>query len=208
MRITAEVRWFWPGTLPKDFRDWFIGAAWPVPAVSETRTDQYLLERGPDDLGIKKRGGAGIEIKGLVEQRRTVVSLAGCECQIEIWCKWPTASIKLSHATLVHLTKRRWSRQFQVGASDCAEISTRSDAKRDSGCDVEIAALLAPDGTDWWSFGLESFGLLDEVETNLLATACRIEEKGPPRLADGLPCGYPAWLRSFPPSARPIDVIA
>jgi hypothetical protein len=44
MRLTAEIRWFWP-------------------CSSKTRVDEYLRDPDQDSLGIKKRGRGEVEIK-------------------------------------------------------------------------------------------------------------------------------------------------
>jgi len=68
MRITAEIRWFWPGRPPSAFAEWFTaaGPSWGNASEARTRTT-YLRDHAESALGIKKRGdGDGVEIKGLI----------------------------------------------------------------------------------------------------------------------------------------------
>jgi hypothetical protein len=66
MRLTAEIRWFWPDRPPQELHAWFVGAgaAWVAAGASKTRVDEYLRDPDQDSLGIKKRGGGDVEIKG------------------------------------------------------------------------------------------------------------------------------------------------
>jgi hypothetical protein len=50
------------------------------------------LDEDQSELGIKNRGGAGVEIKGLVERRAATLNVAGCSGPIEIWAKWAAAA--------------------------------------------------------------------------------------------------------------------
>jgi hypothetical protein len=69
MRLTAEIRWFWPDRPPPEFHGWFVGAGatWTAAGSTKTRGDEYL--RDQDSLGIKNRGRSDVEIKGLISHR-------------------------------------------------------------------------------------------------------------------------------------------
>jgi hypothetical protein len=200
MRVTAEIRWFWKDAPPQAFHDWFVGGGldWAPQAGSETRTDEYLVDKDQHELGIKKRGGSGVEIKGMVGRGTGTLEIAGCSCAIEFWAKWPS-SLVLPNASLVKVEKRRWSRKFRVAQGACAELSgSQEETKRQSGCDVEVTALGTPDGTAWWTFGFEAFGALDSVGSDLAAVVKTMKGRRPPRLAAGRASGYPSWLASLP----------
>ena len=67
MRITAEMRWFWPGQCPPDLEDWFFKPS-PRAGGGQLRCDEYVQQsNGSAEVGIKKRGSkAGVEVKGLI----------------------------------------------------------------------------------------------------------------------------------------------
>jgi hypothetical protein len=67
MRLTAEIRWFWPDRPPGIpclvCRRWCsLGAV----GASKTRVDEYLRDPDQDSLGIKKSGGGDVE--GLISR--------------------------------------------------------------------------------------------------------------------------------------------
>ena len=80
MRLTAEIRWFWPDRPPQKFHDWFVGAGatWTAAGSTKTRVDEYLRDPDQDSLGIKKRGRGDVEIKGLISRRDKHLDFAGC----------------------------------------------------------------------------------------------------------------------------------
>ena len=65
--------------------EWFTaaGPSWGSASEARTRTDAYLRDHAESALGIKKRGG--VEIKGLISTRPTVLALAGCVCPVGLW---------------------------------------------------------------------------------------------------------------------------
>jgi CHAD domain len=70
MRLTAEIRWFWPDRPPQEFHAWFVGAgaAWGQPARAKHVSTSHLRDPDQDSLGIKKSGGGDVEIKGLISR--------------------------------------------------------------------------------------------------------------------------------------------
>jgi len=64
---TTELRWFVPGPLPAQIRNWFIGST----GVVEVRRDNYLVDDRVD-IGIKRRAHTTLELK----VRQTVESWA------------------------------------------------------------------------------------------------------------------------------------
>ena len=55
MRVTAEMRWFWPGQCPPDLESWFFKST-PRAGGGQPRCDQYVRPSNGSELGIKKRG--------------------------------------------------------------------------------------------------------------------------------------------------------
>jgi hypothetical protein len=196
MRMTAEIRWFWAGRPPPSFAAWFraAGPSWGGASDSKTRIDEYLREPVQTTLGIKRRGGSqGVEIKGLISTRPTVLELAGCACPIGLWGKW-SAAFALDPNGLIKVAKQRWMRKFEVGGGTVRELAATESAERSSGCDLELTLLEGPDGTPWWTVGFEAFGAFDEVEDDLTATLAVVQRRSPPLLPAGQASGYPGWL--------------
>ena len=196
MRMSAEIRWFWAGRPPRPFEEWFkaAGPAWGRASDSKTRTDAYLRDPAQSVLGIKMRGGGnGVEIKGLISQRPTMLELAGCAAAIGLWGKWPS-SVALEEGQLIKIAKQRWMRKFRVRDGDVTELPAAESAPRLAGCDVELTLLEGPDGSAWWTLGFEAFGAFDRVEADLIATVAVMVRRAPPLLAGGEASGYPGWL--------------
>lgn len=196
MRMTAEIRWFWSGRPPRDFDAWFrtAGPSWDRASDSKTRTDAYLRDHAQTVLGIKQRGGStGVEIKGLISTRATLLELAGCAAPVGLWGKWPS-TLALDQRRLIRIEKQRWMRKFCVEAGAARELPTGDASLRTCGCDVELTLLEGPDGSLWWTLGFEAFGAFDRVEEDLAATVAALTRRSPPRLNDGQANGYPGWL--------------
>ena len=196
MRVTAELRWFWQGSPAPAFKEWFVatGPAWPAAVEGDIRTDEYLRDPDQNEVGIKKRGGAAVEVKGLVAQRASMLGLAGCAAPVELWAKWRSKALKLPASERIAIDKKRWMRRCAVVAGRAAEIQGDAPATRSSGCDVELTLLTLPDGVRWWTFAFEAFGALDQIETDLAATVALMESRRPPVIPPGQAAGYPAWL--------------
>jgi hypothetical protein len=192
-RVTAEVRWFWPGPIPRDLQDWFKSSShWLGPVSSETRVDEYLRHGSQKDLGIKRRNGL-VEIKGLVANERHAVAFVNCESVITLWSKWSTRSLDLSRSALIPIRKHRLLRRFIRGHAGIVETAA-GNPRPANGCDFEITALEGPESSRWWTLGFESSGPLGEVELNLVATVVLVGDYDPPKIESGIAQSYPGWL--------------
>ena len=129
MRLTAEIRWFWPDRPPQEFHGWFVGAgtAWTATGSTKTRVDEYLRDPDQDSLGIKKRGRGDVEIKGLISRRDKHLDFAGCTSPIEFWAKWACRTLDLDGLPLVRVEKQRWKRSFSVHVGAVSEVATSSE---------------------------------------------------------------------------------
>jgi hypothetical protein len=87
MRLTTEIRRFWPDRPPQEFHGWFVGvgAAWTAAGSIKTRVDEYVRDPDQDSLGIKKRGRGEVEIKGLISRRDKHLKFA------KFSAAWPSA---------------------------------------------------------------------------------------------------------------------
>ena len=199
MRLTAEIRWFWPDRPPPEFHGWFVGdgAAWIAAGSSKTRVDEYLLDPDQDSLGIKKRGRGDVEIKGLISRRDKHLDFAGCTSPIEFWAKWASRTLDLDGLPLIRVEKQRWKRSFSVHAGAVSELATSSEpVPCQSGCDAELTLLKGPDMAPWWTLGFEAYGELDEVEAVLSRTVSLMARRCPPPLTPGEAIGYATWIKS------------
>jgi hypothetical protein len=201
MLISAELRWFWRGSLPSALEAWFRSGAL-ASGGGKLRNDEYLMDPLQRELGIKKRSGrAGIEIKGLVEVRaRLLMPLDGC---VQVWTKWTSKALTIDHLPRLVVQKTRWLRKFDTSGSAVRELELDADERlRDEamplpeqGCHVELVDLSFGNEPEHWStFGFEAFGPLNTVERSLQRTIASMAPLGPDALAGGLEMSYPEWL--------------
>lgn len=194
MFATAEVRWFFPGSIPDDARAWFRTVAGTP--ETEARTDRYVLPTAPEGLGVKWRSGR-LEVKRLAEvvgEERFHERVAG---RVERWRKWsfplaPEADLAEPAGDWVEVAKRRQVRYFvaEDGAVRWAEDGECSA----HACGLELGEVRVGDEV-WWSVCLEAFGG-DEaaLPDRLRRVAAHVVAAEPPELGAGHALSYPAWL--------------
>lgn len=212
MQVSAEVRWFQVGSVPKDLREWFCEPAHDFPhpvGGGRRRQDIYLLLREPE-LGIKSRGGKkGLEVKGLVDVLPQPVHFGQVVVVPLVFCKWSSPHLKFANLPAVETVKIRWLRKFdtaetelreiRLGGGDFGEDPIMMEERPDVGCNVELTIVSKGDET-WWTFGAESFafgqpgrsvelvgqGLLRAIQA--LAGHAKIDLRGAQYL------GYAEWI--------------
>lgn len=203
MFVSAEVRWFWKDAAPAAVDSWFRSGTCP-PGGGTPRTDEYLLETGQRELGVKQRGAtSSVEVKGLVELRgRSPAAFAG---RVQIWCKWTSEALTIDHLPRVSLHKTRLIRKYDTAGTavtevelDAAERPRHDPARRlERGCQLELVALRVGDRHETWSsLGFEAFGELDTVEDSLHRIVAQLARNAPP-LTLGTELSYPEWLDTF-----------
>ncbi len=208
MQVSAEIRWFWPGSPPPTFQDWFWDAHAQrhecPPGGGNWRSDEYSREAGQIELGLKYRGSTkGVEVKGLVAVIPSGLVASPFSGPIEIWTKWISQVLELNPNSTVTTEKRRWLRKFDTAQGVPKEIPL-DDHERpiDSqplpvqGCNVELTLVKLPQNNFWWTFGFEAFGSPQTVESNLLLIAGIIADRRPPGLGSAIRASYPAWLNN------------
>ena len=200
MQVSAEIRYWWRNAEPGGLAEWFSAGDF-APGGGAARVDEYLRQPGQAELGIKRRGEKpGVEIKGLVAlgRERAAEPFPG---QVEIWCKWASAAIRIDPAAAIAISKQRRLRKFATEAGEAREIAL--DARElpasgeplpAAGCNVEWTALRLPDGALWWTLGFEAFGPLGSVERHLEMGIAAMAARHPPELKPDLVASYPAWL--------------
>lgn len=209
MLLTAELRWFYRGTLPEEVLHWFeqdcLGEQLQPP---EEREDLYLYSPGCDYLGIKLRQGR-LEIKWRKAELGVVRFGDRVEGKAEKWGKWlcedPTAeSFQLTtvvgEKAWVSVKKVRFlrkasltQRQYQVlpGESITPVSVTESI---DQGCTVELTQL-GINGNAWWSLAFEAEGKDDCLMDNLQAVANWVfKSYHGSKLQGEDSYAYPTWL--------------
>jgi hypothetical protein len=185
MFLSAEVRWFHAGPTPPAVLAWFQGAA-GEPALQARRVDAYLPLPGIDSLGIKLREGR-IEVKqrlrayGLFHPHPRVAGW------LEGWRKWSFGLaaaggggtvLPLLAPSWIAVEKTRRLRRYRV--EDRGAVAPMSaDAYPERGCDWELTAIRATNGT-WWSLSLVVDHILSVTE--------------PQTLQEDDSRGYPDWL--------------
>jgi hypothetical protein len=160
---TFELRWFVPGPLPAEVRNWFIGST----GVVEIRRDSYLVDDRVD-VGIKRRGETTLELKV-----RQAVELwadlgAGLAGPLEWWRKWTPAEDLVEIPTSgrwIDVDKSIIKRRFSPNGT---EVAFTTDPEVDPGCDVEVASVSAA-GIDAWTLAFAAFGPPPGRRANILA---------------------------------------
>jgi hypothetical protein len=208
MRVTTEIRWFWPFHPPAGLENWFRqpdrhGCA---AGGGGTRQDQYLLDPTQTELGVKHRAGmAGVEIKGLVavlEARLDTPPFAG---RIELWTKWGFAPLSLNEGATIVTAKQRWLRTFDTTGPHPVEIALGRDEQPLElhrsvpvrGCNVELTKVSLPRDDVWWTLGFEAFGTIGTVVNDLRAVVVVLSAREPPSLGQAQPASYPVWLQEL-----------
>jgi hypothetical protein len=102
----------------------------------------------------------------------------------------------------VAVTKTRWLRKFDTSKFVRSEIPLDPNGKPKTGyslpvegCNVELTEVqIAGHFGTWWTLGLETFGDLESVSTNLTLVASPDKPVLVCVVASGAFLSYPAWL--------------
>jgi hypothetical protein len=209
LQPSAELRWFWPNTLPTEVQAWYFAAE--TVGGGGLRRDEYFIGSGHSELGIKRRDVRPenptplIEIKGLVDVIKPGLELRSGNAGLELWSKWACSGIDFSAGNSLYLNKRRWLRKFSISGQIITEVPLDIMEKPldanvvlpFEGCNVELTKV-ALDGsaeTEWFTFGLEAFGPLHSVLHNLRQTSQHLKIGSLSDLSPEHQMSYPAWLK-------------
>jgi hypothetical protein len=199
MYPTAEVRWFFRGTIAPAVAAWFRRSE-QVLEEELPRVDHYLRQVGTDSLNIKLREGR-LEVKQR-QQAGTVVQfhprVAG---RVERWRKWsfelaeaagPGLQPEIMTPHWIAVEKRRTLRRYRLEGERVVRVLPAELPEQ--GCDLELTRIRA--GREaWWSLGLEAYGADPYLESLLVQVAGRLMARTePPSLATENSYGYPEWL--------------
>jgi len=203
--LTAEVRWFLPGRIPEEIRQWFGSSAFPL--IPMTRTDRYLVYPFSEQVGVKFREER-IEVKAKVRDLDLLEVGDHVSGKMELWEKWSAGaeSVPLLFRDIsgtadhwIDVTKTRWMRVFNAEGDKVTESDPgRGQEHPGEGCYAEITGIEVGDRS-FWTLGLEAFGEEGSIEATLIKTAKLLfHPKAPHRgLTETNAFAYPAFLRSI-----------
>jgi hypothetical protein len=211
MKISAEIRWFWPDSPPPSLEKWFldhrIHGCVVGGRLDPPRADDYLVDSKQSELGIKQRGGgSGVEVKGLVAASIGELTHPVIQGPIELWSKWPFQLSCTESRHLFRLCKGRLLRTFDTNTTDSElrQIPLNEDEQPldgrelpDKGCNVELTQIKLPSDAVWWTFGFEAFGGVGDVADSLCRTAGALSGLNPPQLMGARRGSYASWLSSL-----------
>lgn len=197
MLNTAEVRWFYGGSLPGERLAAFQDV--PKPGVPEERTDWYLVDEHRPDVGIKVRDGGWLDVKrrsGVETDRAFGATMRGT---LEHWVKWSfalAADATDAMSGWQRVDKKRWIRRYDLGGLGPA-TGVPFEQVIESGCNAELSDVLV-DGTPSWSLGFEAFGPPEACERALTAGVSAFLADTPELAAVAFmqadSHSYPSWL--------------
>lgn len=202
MLTTNEMRWFYPGTLPGEIQDWFVGdTLGKYVTLPEKREDIYLYLPQCKYMGIKLREKR-LEIK-LRKAELGVVSFGDRNHgKAEKWIKWscedpaneslisPDAMAK---APWLRVEKLRWQHKYQF-SQDIPLKTVPIDQPIPQGCNVEITQLNVINQV-WWSIAFEAFSQGGKILENLKNVANFVFLSYPGTdLQTENSYAYPKWL--------------
>lgn len=195
MYSSLEVRWFYPGELPDDIRQWHEKGG--APREEDPRTDSYLRGTGAM-LGIKLREGL-VEIKQQQKDFGEVNFEKNLSGRAQSWVKWsfpnekPLGDADEYHSHWMAVEKKRWIKLFLL---DAPFIQAPVNEYPTQGCIWEISQVYVGrlDET-WWSVCFEMFGP-DGGEIKILKSLVdKVIESGNGIQLEAIDSyGYPTWL--------------
>jgi len=204
MDFSAEVRWFFEGSVDPAMLRWFGHGDG---CVEERRVDEYLVIPECDCVGVKVRDRdagerASLEVKARIGQAASIGFPGNVRGQAQRWGKWSmpfAAGPELTGSERwISLAKVRHSRKLAWIDGVVTEVVF--DLRPDAGCIVELTEVEVS-GRPYWTFGLEAFGEREQVDVQLLGSGRWFFLDNPPErptLVVDASLPYPAWIASLP----------
>jgi len=197
---TLEARWFYPGTIPEQVREWFTRGD-PAAVREPVRVDYYLCLQNSHALGIKLRQGS-MEIKHRLHQYGTISFHRHVTGVIEHWRKWSLplatdgegiAEMLVPKSSWIDVQKDRMLRAYRCEAG--GQISAVQGEYAEQGCHLELTAVQARNRV-WWTLAFEAYGAEPFLRDSLASTMQHIlkREGAPCRLDAKDSFGYARWL--------------
>ena len=203
--LSAEIRWFLGGDVPRDVCDWYNRS--PHKHTYPERTDTYLLFPHAETVGAKFREDR-FEIKSFVREMDPPVIKDNIVGKIELWEKWSLAGSSVSQlfkeiqdnkALWVDVIKTRTLRKYSTDGDDIQEMDASGrQGFPDDGCNVELTEITI-ENKSYWSIGFEAFSTKKDLTDNLLLTISLFFESYDIdlKLAEEDSISYPAFLRKI-----------
>jgi hypothetical protein len=216
VKLSAEVRWFWPGDQKAILWPWFATGAIVASGSGEARSDDYLCDPEQPALGIKRRGsgpgarGNPTEFKVQVAHG-AMLSLGHLSATTEIWTRVVSGVLDISRFSLISVRKQRWVRRFDTAASDVREVAIALDAEETASrkvptrcCDVELAVVTLDSAVHpWTTLGFQAFGGLEQLQSSLAEVVRKMAAQDLPAMPEASAQSYAMWIaRSACPIAR------
>ena len=199
MYPTAEIRWFYPGTVPSEVEANFGEGSGAV-EDEPSREDHYLSLPSMDGVGIKLREGR-IEIKKRTQREGPTYLGEGAAGVLEHWRKWSfplaesgiTSSIATATASWISVEKERLLRTYGL-TSEKRVVPCSSEEAPSQGCEMELTDVRVEDRV-WWTLAFEAFGKESCLRENLLLVIQHVlTSRDLPPLSAKTSCGYAEWL--------------
>jgi hypothetical protein len=203
--LTAEIRWFRPGKVPEEIGDWFNRSAFEHrPGV---RTDTYLVYPTAEAAGVKFRENR-FEIKTFVKTLDGLSIRERIRGRMEVWEKWSMEGVSVAGLFAdtggepdiwIDVRKRRTTRVFSTEGEKIVETdSSERSGLPGNGCFIELTDIGIGE-EQFWTLGLEAFGIEESLEDNLRRTAIHFFDTDEVSLGfeEKDSYSYPVFLRKF-----------
>ena len=196
---TAEVRWFFGGSIPAAIARWFCRGSLLDKAAP--REDHYLLFPAPLGLNVKLREGR-LEVKSRVGEPGLRTFATDITGNVELWEKRiggdaAVAEFEKLRSNAPHLWiavgKERTLRTFSLEGDSMHEVAA-GKVFLANGCNAELTKITV-EGAAYWSFGFEAYGEPARVEAHMQKIAERIFADSPAAtFGADTSFSYPEWL--------------
>ena len=201
---TAEVRWFFGGSIPAAIARWFCRGSLLDKAAP--REDHYLLFPAPLGLNVKLREGR-LEVKSRVGEPGLRTFATDITGNVELWEKRiggdaAVAEFEKLRSNAPHLWiavgKERTLRTFSLEGDSMHEVAA-GKVFLANGCNAELTKITV-EGAAYWSFGFEAYGEPAQVEAHMQKIAGHVfadNHRPPHPFPAANSRSYPEWLERF-----------
>ena len=201
---TAEVRWFFGGSIPAAIARWFCRGSLLDKAAP--REDHYLLFPAPLGLNVKLREGR-LEVKSRVGEPGLCTFATDITGNVELWEKRiggdaAVAEFEKLRSNAPHLWiavgKERTLRTFSLEGDSMHEVAA-GKVFLANGCNAELTKITV-EGAAYWSFGFEAYGEPARVEAHMQKIAGHVfadNHRPPHPFPAANSRSYPEWLERF-----------
>ncbi|MBA3965035.1 MAG: hypothetical protein H0X47_04560 [Nitrospirales bacterium] len=212
---SAEVRWFFEGTLSQEIDQWF--SASDFVSKLEIRDDSYLVFPQSISVGVKFRDGK-LEIKSKVKSLGVRTYPSDVIGHVQVWDKWSYGDKEsksllmqlqqmLTKYTKVWVTVKKERKLRKISMDQGNPFEVAPESRPHNGCNFELTKIVA-NHMRYWSIGFEAFGdpakveeSLDKVVEHVLTNASiPISDAPKTILSANYSHSYPEWLGLLQPN--------